>query len=142
MEAPFDRLMSEMISFFFFISLFSFCCCCCCYCYFVLLLIFTKIILLFYFIFFFFHEFFFYFFMFRDVPVCSGMFRNVPACSGMFCVPGFIDAPFHKHANSKVEKPPPQLRFSLPSIIITITKHTKRVEIHQAPITNHDLKVF
>ena len=75
---------------------------------------------------------FFYFFMFRNVPACSGMFR----------VPGFIDAPFHKHANSKVQKPPPQLRFPLPSIIITIPKHTKRIEIHQAPITNHDLKVF
>ena len=38
---------------------------------------------------------------------------------------------FHKHANPKVQKPPSQLRFSLPSIIITITKHTRRVEIHQ-----------
>ena len=30
---------------------------------------------------------------------------------------------FHKHANSKVHKPPSQLRFSLPSIIITITSN-------------------
>ena len=30
---------------------------------------------------------------------------------------------FHKHANSKVQKPPSQLRFSLPSIIITITSN-------------------
>ena len=44
---------------------------------------------------------------------------------------------FHKHTNSKVQKSP-----SLPSIIITITKDTKRVQIHQSPITNHDLKVF
>ena len=30
---------------------------------------------------------------------------------------------FHKHANSKVQKPPSQLRFSLPSIIFTITSN-------------------
>ena len=30
---------------------------------------------------------------------------------------------FHKHGNSKVQKPPSQLRFSLPSIIITITSN-------------------
>ena len=30
---------------------------------------------------------------------------------------------FHKHAYSKVQKPPSQLRFSLPSIIITITSN-------------------
>ena len=30
---------------------------------------------------------------------------------------------FHKHANSKVQTPPSQLRFSLPSIIITITSN-------------------
>ena len=30
---------------------------------------------------------------------------------------------FHKHANSKVQKPPSQLCFSLPSIIITITSN-------------------
>ena len=30
---------------------------------------------------------------------------------------------FHKHANSKVQKPPSQLRFWLPSIIITITSN-------------------
>ena len=28
---------------------------------------------------------------------------------------------FHKHANSKIQKPLSQLRFLLPSIIITIT---------------------
>ena len=30
---------------------------------------------------------------------------------------------FHKHANSKVQKPPSQLRFYLSSIIITITSN-------------------
>ena len=30
---------------------------------------------------------------------------------------------FHKHANSKVQKPPSQLRFSLLSIIITTTSN-------------------
>ena len=30
---------------------------------------------------------------------------------------------FHKHANSKVQRPPSQLRFWLPSIIITITSN-------------------
>ena len=53
---------------------------------------------------------------------------------------------FHKHANSKVQKPPSQLRFSLPSIIITITSNepwntetTKGIKIHQAQITHHDV---
>ena len=49
---------------------------------------------------------------------------------------------FHKHANSKAQKPPSQLRFSLPSIIITnleTQKHTKRIEIHQSHIIIHDL---
>ena len=53
--------------------------------------------------------------------------------------------PFHKHENSKVQKPPSQLRFSLPSIIIRsqatnleTEKHTKRIEIHQSQITNLD----
>ena len=49
---------------------------------------------------------------------------------------------FHKHANSKVQKPPSQLRFSLPSIIITITsnepgnKETHKMD-RNPPITNH-----
>ena len=53
---------------------------------------------------------------------------------------------FHKHANSKIQKPPSQLRFSLPSIVIRsqamnleTQKHTKRIEIHQSQITNLDL---
>ena len=53
---------------------------------------------------------------------------------------------FHKHANSKVLKPPSQLRFSLPSIIITITSYEPwNKETHKTdwnpPITdhNHDL---
>ena len=49
---------------------------------------------------------------------------------------------FHKHANSKVQKPPWQLRFSLPSIIITITSNEPwNTETHKTdqnpPITNH-----
>ena len=49
---------------------------------------------------------------------------------------------FHKHANSKVQKPPSQLRFSLPSIIITITSNKPwNTETHKThanpPITNH-----
>ena len=49
---------------------------------------------------------------------------------------------FHKHANSKVQKPPSQLRFSLPSIIITITNSEPgNTETHKTdrnpPITNH-----
>ena len=49
---------------------------------------------------------------------------------------------FHKHANSKVQKPPSQLRFSLPSIIITITcnepwnTETRKTDWNP-PITNH-----
>ena len=49
---------------------------------------------------------------------------------------------FHKHANYKVQKPPSQLRFSLPSIIITITSNEPgNTETHKTdqnpPITNH-----
>ena len=49
---------------------------------------------------------------------------------------------FHKHANSKVQKLPSQLRFSLPSIIITITSNEPwNTETHKTdrnpPITNH-----
>ena len=49
---------------------------------------------------------------------------------------------FHKHANCKVQKPPSQLRFSLPSIIITITSNEPwNTDTHKTdrnpPITNH-----
>ena len=49
---------------------------------------------------------------------------------------------FHKHANSKVHMPPSQLRFSLPSIIMTITINEPwNTETHKTdrnpPITNH-----
>ena len=49
---------------------------------------------------------------------------------------------FHKHANSKVQKPPSQLCLSLPSIIITITSNEPwNTETHKTdrnpPITNH-----
>ena len=51
---------------------------------------------------------------------------------------------FHKHANSKVQKPPSQLCLSLPSIIITITSNEPwNRETHKTDrnpqITNHDL---
>ena len=54
---------------------------------------------------------------------------------GLYCA-------LHKHANSKVQKPPSQLRFSLPSIIITITSNEPgNTETHKkdrnTPITNH-----
>ena len=50
---------------------------------------------------------------------------------------------FHKHANSKVQKAPSQLRFPLPSIIITITSNEPcNTETPQTdrnpPITNHN----
>ena len=49
---------------------------------------------------------------------------------------------FHKHATCKVQKPRSQLRFSLPSIIITITSNEPwNRETHKTdqnpPITNH-----
>ena len=51
---------------------------------------------------------------------------------------------FHKHANSKVQKPPSQLCLSLPSIIITIRSNEPwNRETHKTDrnpqITNHDL---
>ena len=54
----------------------------------------------------------------------------------------FVSFAFHKHANSKVQKPPSQLRFSLPSIIITITSNEPwNKETHKTdrnpPITDH-----
>ena len=50
---------------------------------------------------------------------------------------------FHKHANSKVQKPPSQVCLSLPSIIITITSNEPwNRETHKTDrnpqITNHD----
>ena len=48
----------------------------------------------------------------------------------------------HKHANYKVQKPPSQLRFLLPSIVITITSNEPgNTETHKKdqnpPIANH-----
>ena len=53
----------------------------------------------------------------------------------------FFYCTFHKHANSKVQKPPSQLRFLLLSIIITITSNEPwNTETHKTdrnpPITN------
>ena len=55
--------------------------------------------------------------------------------TGVYCA-------FHKHANSKVQNPPSQLRFALRSIIITITSNKSwNTETHKTdwnpPITNH-----
>ena len=49
---------------------------------------------------------------------------------------------FHKHANSEAQKPPSQLSFSLPLIVITITSSDPwKTETHKTdrnpPITNH-----
>ena len=54
---------------------------------------------------------------------------------------------FHKHANSEVQKPPSQLRFWLPSILITITGNEPwNTETHRTdrnrPITNQKLWPF
>ena len=54
---------------------------------------------------------------------------------GVYCA-------FHKHANSKIQKPPSQLRFSMPSNIITITSNEPwNTETHKTgrnpPITDH-----
>ena len=54
---------------------------------------------------------------------------------------------FHKHANCNVQKPPSQLRFSLPSIIITITSNEPgSTETHKTDrnptITNHKPRSF
>ena len=47
---------------------------------------------------------------------------------------------FHKHANSKVQKPPSQLRVSLPSIIIAITSNEPcKTETHKTD-QNHKLR--
>ena len=46
----------------------------------------------------------------------------IASATGLLLGSAFYCA-FHKHANSEVQKPPSQLRFSLPSIIITITSN-------------------
>ena len=55
---------------------------------------------------------------------------------------GWYYCAFQKHANSKVQKPLSQLRFSLPSIIITITSNEPwnretHITDRNPPITNH-----
>ena len=59
----------------------------------------------------------------------------------------YVYCTFHKHANSKVQKPPSQLRFLLPSIIITITSNEPwNTETHKMdrnpPITNQKTRPF
>ena len=63
-----------------------------------------------------------------------GLFISIQIYTTFYCA-------FHKHANSKVQKPTSQLRFSLPSIIITITSNEHwNTETHKTnrnpPITN------
>ena len=66
----------------------------------------------------------------RDTLLGEPTFHAFPYCA------------FQKHANSKVEMPPSQLRFTLPSIIITITRNKPwNTGTHKTdripPITNH-----
>ena len=72
----------------------------------------------------------------RDVGL-----NQLPFCHSRFAVVVAYCA-FHKHANCKVHKTPSQLRFSLTSIIITITSNEPwNTETHKTdrnpPITNH-----
>ena len=62
-----------------------------------------------------------------------------PRVVAFYCYPYCA---FHKHANSKINGSPSQLRFSLPSIIITITSNepwnTETLKTNRnPPITNH-----
>ena len=66
----------------------------------------------------------------RDTLLGEPTFHTFPYCA------------FKKHANSKVQMPPSQLRFTLPSIIITITSNKpSNTGTHKTdripPITNH-----
>ena len=60
----------------------------------------------------------------QDVIILGAYFKKAYAATThlavLWCL---IYCAFHKHANSKVQKPPSQLRFSLSSIIITITSN-------------------
>ena len=63
------------------------------------------------------------------------LFTQSIICKCSYCA-------FHKHANFKIQKLPSQLRFSLPSIIITITSNEPwNTETHKTdrnpPITDH-----
>ena len=46
------------------------------------------------------------------IHVCAFQIELEFGCVGFYCA-------FHKHANSEVQNPPLQLRFSLPSVILT-----------------------
>ena len=93
----------------------------------------------------------------RGIENCSTPSATNRETSQRFCeiVIGFVgnmffkcdeisDRTFQKHENSEVQKPPSQLRFSLPSIINTITSNgllnteTGKTD-RNPPITNHDL---
>ena len=63
-------------------------------------------------------------------PLSSVTIMNVTYCA------------FQKHANSEVQKPPSQLRFSLPSIIITITRNGPWKTENHSKSNNHELLPF
>ena len=77
-----------------------------------------------------------------DTVVLEGDLRSIVSS---LCIYFFSYCAFHKHANSKVQKMPSQLRFSLPSIIIMITStepcntQNGSKSTNHAQITNHDL---
>ena len=71
----------------------------------------------------------------RDVLDCPSCHNSNAQLVLYYCA-------FHKHANFKVQKPPSQAGFSLPSIIITITSNEPwNTETHKRdrnpPITHH-----
>ena len=71
---------------------------------------------------------------------------NLPGLFQKFQVPSIcnIYCTFQKHKNNENQKPPSQLHFSPPSILITVTSnepwntpHRSKFTNHQSPITNH-----
>ena len=65
---------------------------------------------------------------------------NIESCCKLWLLSSYCA--FHKDGNFKIQKPPSQLRFSLPSIIITITSNEPwNTETHKTdrnpPITDH-----
>ena len=59
----------------------------------------------------------------RKEWICESRCRQVSVLLHVFAEFFCPYCAFHKYANSKVQKAPSQLRFSLPSIIITITSN-------------------
>ena len=69
-----------------------------------------------------------------DTVVLEGDLRSIVSS---LCIYFFSYCAFHKHANSKVQKMPSQLRFSLPSIIIMITSTEPCNTQNGSKSTNH-----